>query len=298
MAAPSTPAAEVLIDVALVRALLETQHPDLSGLALKEIGVGWDNATFRLGSELAVRLPRRSFSAALIENEQRWLPEIADRLPIPVPSPLRKGAPGVGYPWSWSILPWLRGESADLEPLEPDQAQPLARFLKALHVSPPADAPKSKVRGVPLSERVASVEDRMQRLAHKTTLVTPDIRRAWESGLTAAENYEPTWIHGDLHARNILVENGKITGIIDWGDMTSGDRATDLAAFWMVLPTSKSRETAVAEYGDVPLATWLRARAWAVFFGTVLLDTGMVDHPQHAKIGELALRRVAEGPFT
>jgi aminoglycoside phosphotransferase (APT) family kinase protein len=292
-----TPAAEVAINSALVRSLLETQHPDLSGLLLEEVTAGFDNAVFRLGPKLAVRLPRRFAAAALLEHEQKWLPLIANHLPVPVPSTLRIGRPDRGYPWCWSILPWLKGEAADLASLKPDQAKPLARFLRALHVEAPADAPKNKLRGVPLRQRAAAIEDRMQRLEQKTKFVTADIRKIWQSGVQAAEDERPTWIHGDLHARNILVEDGSISGVIDWGDMASGDRATDLAAIWMLLPSLGSRERAMSEYGAVPRATWLRARGWATLFGLLLLDNGLADNPRHAKMGELTLRRIAEGPY-
>jgi aminoglycoside phosphotransferase (APT) family kinase protein len=279
-----------------VRSLLETQHPDLSGLSLEEFAAGWDNFTFRLGNELAVRLPRRSAAVPLLEHEQKWLPRIARQLPIRVPAALRIGRPGSDYPWSWSILPWLEGEAADLVPLEPDQAEPLARFLRALHVSAPANAPKNKSRGIPIRQRATSIEDRMRRLEHKTTLLTSNIRKAWQSGLQAGEDEEPTWIHGDLHARNILVKDGVISGVIDWGDMASGDKATDLAAIWMLLPTIESRVDAIEKYGNASSTTWLRARAWAVLFGILLLETGLADTPRHAKMGELILRRVGEGP--
>src|SRR5262245_12741960 len=106
------PAAEVAIDAALVRALLTEQHEDLAGLPLVDVAEGWDNRLFRLGDDLAVRLPRRAASAALIEHEQRWLPELASRLSLPVPVPLRVGRPSGGFPWSWSVVPWLSGESA------------------------------------------------------------------------------------------------------------------------------------------------------------------------------------------
>jgi len=292
----STPSAEVIIDTALVRILLETQHPDLAGLFLQEFATGWDNATFRLGPELAIRLPRRSAAVTLLEHEQKWLPAIARQLPLPVPVPLRVGRPGAGYPWSWSIVPWLKGESAARIPPEPDQAEPLARFLRALHVGAPLDAPKSEVRGIPLRKRAASIEERMRRLERKTPVMSTRIQEAWQAGLQAEEDREPTWIHGDLHSRNVLVDNGVITGVIDWGDVTAGDKATDLAAIWMLLPNLESRVHAMEKYGNASRATWLRARAWAVLFGVLLLDIGLVDNPRNARMGELTLGRIAEGP--
>jgi aminoglycoside phosphotransferase (APT) family kinase protein len=292
----STPPAEVTIDIALVRILLQKQHPDLADLPLEDYAGGWDNATFRLGCELAVRLPRRSAAVALLEHEQKWLPTIAGRLPIPVPVPLRIGRPGAGYPWCWSIVPWLKGETADRAPLQSNAAEPLARFLRALHVAAPPNAPTSEVRGVPLKKRATSIEERMRRLEKKISVITPSIEKAWQAGLQAEEDREPTWIHGDLHSRNVLVDNGKISGVIDWGDMAAGDKATDLAAIWMLLPNLESRVQAIEEDGNTSQATWLRARAWAVLFGVLLLDIGLAESPRNARIAELTLRRVTEGP--
>jgi len=290
------PEAEVLVDTETVRALLKTQHPDLADLPLSEVAAGWDNFLFRLGANRAVRLPRRLASASFLEHEQRWLSTIAHRLPLPVPVPLRLGKPGDKFPWPWTIVPWLTGETADLVPLKADQAKPLARFLHALHVVAPADAPRNPSRGVPLQERATSVEERMHRLVQKTSLINPLVRKAWESAVQAPQAELATWIHGDLHPQNVLVEDGELRAVIDWADIAGGDSATDLASIWMLLPTVAARESAIAEYGSVPNATWSRALGWAVNLGTVLLETGLVDDPRHAKIGELTLQRIVEGP--
>ena len=290
------PRAEVLVDCEAVHVLLKAQHPDLAELTIQEVAEGWDNFIFRVGTGMAVRLPRRLASVANLEHEQRWLSTIAQHLPIPVPAPLRIGKPCARYSWPWSIVPWLTGEPADLEPLKADQAKPLARFLRALHVAAPADAPKNPSRGVPLQERATSVEERTHRLVQKTSLINPLVRKAWESAVQAPQAELATWIHGDLHPQNVLVEDGELRGVIDWADIAAGDSATDLASIWMLLPTVAARESAIAEYGSVPNATWSRALGWAVNLGTVLLETGLVDDPRHAKIGELTLQRIVEGP--
>ena len=177
------PDAEVVVDTETVRALLRAQHPDLADLPIQETAAGWDNFIFRLGEGMSVRLPRRLASVAMLEHEQRWLRVIAPQLPISVPAPLRIGKPGDQYPWPWSVVPWLSGETADLAPLRADQAKPLARFLRALHVAAPADAPKNPARGVPLQQRAAAVEERMQRLGQKTSLVGSTVSKVWESAL-------------------------------------------------------------------------------------------------------------------
>jgi aminoglycoside phosphotransferase (APT) family kinase protein len=292
----SSPAAEIVIDCDLVRSLLRAQHPDISELPLEQVATGWDNVTFRLGEEMAIRLPRRSATVLPLQHEQKWLPVIAENLPLPVPSPLRIGKPGSQYPWPWSILPWLKGKTADLVSLNPDQGKSLAGFLSALHVPTPADAPKNPSRGVRLTERAASVEERMHRLEQKTSLINSIVWRAWQSAVQTAQDEPPTWIHGDLHPGNVLVEGGRLSGIIDWADIAAGDRATDLGSIWMLLATVESRESAISEYGNVSSATWSRAIGWAILLGGLLLETGLVDNPVHAKIGEVTLQRIAEGP--
>lgn len=288
-----TPASDVEIDTTLVCRLLEAQHPDLAHLPIHPVDVGWDNAMFRLGDRLVVRLPRRQAAAKLIEHEQTWLPLLADHLPIPVPNPCRIGKPALGYPWRWSVLPWLAGTPADQEEPSANQAKCFASFLRSLHIPAPFNAPLNPVRGVPLHQRAASVEERMQRLETKTNLITQTIKNTWNLALNTPIDVEAKWLHGDLHARNVLVEKGAIAGIIDWGDMTAGDIATDLASIWMLFSNRKVRQEVVAEYANVSEATLQRAKGWAVLFGVFLLDTGLVDRSRHAAMGEKTLHRIA-----
>lgn len=292
-ASAGTPVSELNIDAALVHRMLVDQHPDLAHLPIRPGDVGWDNVMFRLGDQHCVRLPRRKAAASLIEHEQTWLPSLAHHLPIAVPVPLRIGLPSADYPWRWSVLPWLSGQAADQAPPCTNQAQQLGLFLKALHRPAPASAPHNPVRGVPLSQRAASVEARMQRLEATTNRITDRIRHTWQAALNAPAEFSPRWLHGDLHPRNVLVENGVITGIIDWGDITAGDAATDLASIWMLFADPKARLQALAAYGDVSESMRLRARGWAVLFGVVLLDTGLVDHPRHQVMGERILANVS-----
>lgn len=287
-----TPTAELEIDVDLVHRLLLEQHPDLARLPIQLVDAGWDNTMFRLGDRLVVRLPRRKLAATLIEHEQTWLPLIADRLPIAVPTPERIGLPADGYPWRWSVLPWLPGITADLAAPHPDLAQLFASFLRSLHVPAPSNAPQNAFRGVPLIQRAADVTQRMQRLKPKIDSIAPEIWEIWNLAVKTPIDVPPTWLHGDLHARNVLVDNGQISGIIDWGDITSGDIATDLAAIWMLFADRTARQQAICAYA-ISEATLQRAKGWAILFGVVLLDTGLVDNPQHADMGEKTLRRVA-----
>lgn len=288
----STPPAELELDPDLVHRLLLEQHPDLTHLPIQLMDAGWDNTMFRLGDRLSVRLPRRALAAELIEHEQTWLPVIADRLPIAIPTPYRIGLPTNDYPWRWSVLPWLPGVTANLLESHPDMAPILAAFLRSLHVPAPSNAPQNAFRGVPLMQRAGAVTERMQRLKLKIDSIAPKIWDLWDVAVNAPIDVPPTWLHGDLHARNVLVDRGQISGIIDWGDITSGDIATDLAAIWMLFGDRTARHHAICKYG-ISAATLQRAKGWAILFGVVLLDTGLVDNPQHAIMGEQTLRRVA-----
>jgi aminoglycoside phosphotransferase (APT) family kinase protein len=293
----SKPASDIEIDAALVRALLHEQHPDLAELPLLPIDSGWDNAIFRLGESLVVRMPRRIAVTKLIEHEQRWLPQLAPLLPIPVPAPVRFGTPAQNYPWPWSIMPWITGRNADLCEPRADQAERLAAFLSALHRPAPADAPANPYRGVPLHERAEHIVERIHRLEQQTTLLNADIVRIYEDAISAPIDVEPTWLHGDLHAGNLLVDDdGVISGLIDWGDMTGGDRATDLATLWMNLGDRTARENAMRACNGVSEATWRRAKGWAVFFGVTLGTSGLAGDARHAVMARRTLERIVDGP--
>ena len=290
-----TPAADLHIETAVVQALLREQHPDFADLPLRRLEAGWDNQLFRLGDRLAVRLPRREASAGLVLHEQKWLGLLADRLPLPIPAPVRVGEPGAGFPWRWSIVPWFTGVPVFQEAPRRARAASWREFLRALHVEAPADAPVNPYRGVPLSTRASVIEERLARLAH-TPLVTPAVHAAWEQALAAPIDVAPTWIHGDLHVLNALVDNGRLSAIIDWGDMARGDPATDLAAIWMLLPTRALREEAIEAYGPATDATWARTKGWVIAFATMMLDAGLAGDTRFAAMGEQVMRNFADGP--
>ncbi len=288
---PGTPRAEIEIGAELVRDLLRVQATDYASLLLATAGEGWDNVTFRLGQTLAVRMPRREAAAQLIVNEQRCLPVLAPRLPVATPAPVFAGRPGCGFPWSWSIIPWIDGEPVDLLPLGEDAGATLAGFLRALHRPAEAWAPSNPNRGCPLAQRVEKVGACIDRVAAASDLVTPAVRRAWDEALAAPAFEGRLWLHGDLHARNVLAHEGRIVGVIDWGDMCAGDPATDLGAVWGLLGHRVAREAALAAYApDADLLA--RAKGWAVLFGATLVDFGRIDDPRHAGIGEAILRRI------
>lgn len=289
------PAAEVDIDADLVRALLHDQHPDLADLALRQVAFGWDNVVFRLGDDLAVRVPRRRLAAALVEHEQRWLPVLAPALPLPVPAPVRLGRPAFGYPWSWSVVPWLAGRVAATHPPDDplDAATTLGGFLRSLHRPAPDDAPRNPYRGVPLAER------------HDLTLAGIDaiaalvdaaaVRRRWDELVGTPPWTGPAlWLHGDLHPANLLVRDGRLAGVIDFGDLTSGDPATDLMVAWALLPHD-AHATFRAAAGEIDDATWRRARGWALTHAVACLASS-ADNAVVAGIGRRGLAAVLADP--
>jgi len=291
-----TPAAELAVDADLARQLLSAQHPDLADLPIRIVGSGWDNAMFRLGEDLALRLPRRASAAQLLVNEQTWLPRLKDQLPLPIPAPIRTGLPSDQFPWPWSITPWMVGETADLSLPNADQGECLAGFFRALHRPAPAEAPRNPVRGVPLTSRIEAFQSRLPGLGAATSWLDGPIMAIWEQALAAPDDAEPTWIHGDLHPRNVLVDQGRLSAIIDWGDMAQGDRASDLAAVWMLLPDFGAREAAIAGCPEVSQATWQRARGWAVLYGVMLMSAGLIDDPRMVTIAERIFGNLRNGP--
>jgi aminoglycoside phosphotransferase (APT) family kinase protein len=190
----------VSIDATLVRALLAAQHPDLAHLPITAVGGGWDNRLFRLGDDLAVRLPCRPESAPLVEHEQRWLPVLGPLLPLPVPVPVRGGRPDQGYPWAWSVVPWFEGRSL-LDTAVDDEtasARTLAGFLQALHKPASDDAPSNPWRGVPLSARTPVLHGHLEQLGADVDRVS--VERTWNAVLAAPSwPGPPVWIHGDFH---------------------------------------------------------------------------------------------------
>ena len=288
-----TPAAEVMVDAPLVQDLLEEQHPDLAAHTIELLDVGWDNFMFRLGKTMTVRLPRREMAASLIANEQDWLPSLARSLPIPISAPLRTGNPSEAYPWKWSVLPWFNGAPANENPPMNGEAVRLAYFLRALHQDAPTSAPVNVHRGKALSEKSDAVSVRLSNVQSMTAGFDSVLKAVWFRSLNAKSSSNICWLHGDLHARNILVDSGKISAIIDWGDITSGDVATDLASIWALFEDADARAMALESYG-ADADEIARAKGWAIVFGSILLDTGLVDNPRHAKMGIDTLRRVAE----
>lgn len=284
------PPTEVTVDEGLIRALLRSQHPDLAGLPLRHAATGWDNVTYRLGDRLAVRLPRISGAAPLITAEQTWLPWLASRLPVPVPVPVRRGEPGAGFPWPWSVVPWVAGRAAGSEPLDASQSGVFGRFLASLHQPPPAGFPRNDYRGVPLT----AIDEMMRAKFGSVDLpFSGAIRERWDEAVRAPIDVAQTCVHGDLHPRNLVVDQGRLAAVLDWGDMTAADPAADLAAAWLLFPVTAHAGVWDA-YGQITAHTLTRAAGWAVFFGVTLLANGLPGDPALTGIGRATLERVCQ----
>jgi aminoglycoside phosphotransferase (APT) family kinase protein len=287
------PAAEVDVSADLVRRLLAAQHPDLAGLPVEVIANGWDNLMFRLGADMIVRMPRRAAAARLVAHEQRWLPVLAPRLPLPIPVPVRVGTPALGYPWLWSIVPLLPGQiAARRPPADPrGSALSLGGFLGRLHQPAPQDAPENPVRGVPLADRGEADAANMMQLAGLIDGTAVARRRA--AALDAAPwAGSPVWLHGDFHPANILVNDGRVSGVIDFGDLTAGDPAADLAVAWMLLPGTchQAFRDAYSRSGGPAIGAddWARAEGWALALSLAFLAHS-ADNPLMASIGQRTL---------
>ena len=300
-----TPVAERAIDAALVRRLISEQCPQFAGHDVQPFESGWDNAIFRIGSTHLARMPRREMAVPFARNEHLCLPALAAHLPTPVPVPVFVGTATAAYPWPWSIVPWLEGTPAAGQPLNPQGAMQLARFWATLHSLPaetlPGDITPSTVRGVPLGNRRESFEDRLPRLAALGEPLSPSLQAVWANALAAPRSSAGVIIQGDPHARNVLTRNGELAAVLDWGDITVGDAACDLASFWMLVHDTATRDEAVdlyhrrAGHADALAdfdALITRAKGWALLYGALLRVTGLVDNPVHAEMGGLTLRNI------
>jgi aminoglycoside phosphotransferase (APT) family kinase protein len=285
------PAADVQVDVPLVRRLVAAQFPQLAGLVVEPVeSAGWDNTIFRLGSDLAVRLPRRRVSADHVSNEHRWLPVLAPQLPLPVPVPLGRGVPGEGYPWQWTVCRWLTGELAALAPVADmrEVATKAARFVAALQAIDPAGGSVHEFRGLQLAAHAGNADAAAAAL-HDAVDIDSALR-VWEAALAEpAWTGQPVWMHGDLHPANLLVSRGELSAVIDFGLLGVGDPACDLTVAWAYL-SADARETfrSVLAVDD---ATWSRGRGWALLFG-LRAAAYSADNPLLADIGRYTIAQI------
>lgn len=282
---------EIPTDPALVRRLLAGQFPHWAGLPIEALPLGGtDNAIYRLGDELSVRLPRRGdWAAGSLDHELEWLPRLAPHLPLAVPLPVARGAPAEGYPHEWSVFTWLEGDDATSAPLDRrGAAAGLAGLLAALWRIDPAGAPPPRSRGGSLRPRDEWVRNGIAALGD---LVDAEaVTAAWEAALAAPEwDRPPVWVHGDLDLRNLLVRDGRICGVIDWNLVCAGDPACDVKVAWAVLDAET--RPAFRALLEIDEATWARSKGWALSQAVIALPYYLHTYPA---IVEQAWRWLAE----
>ncbi|GAA3955070.1 aminoglycoside phosphotransferase family protein [Actinoplanes auranticolor] len=274
----------IAVDAEQVRRLVAEQFPRLAGLAVEPVADGgWDNWTFRLGPDRLVRLPSAAEYAQAVDKEHRWLPVLASRLPLPVPTPLARGGPGAGYPFPWSIYQWLDGEPARVERIaDPVRfALDLAEFLAALRGIEAAGGPQPGLHNWFRGGTLRTYEQEVRRaLATLDGRVdTGPARDIWASALDARWDGVDRWFHGDVAAGNLLLDGGQLAAVIDFGTCGVGDPACDLAVAWTLL--SADGRQAFRKRLPVDEAMWARGRGWALW-KTLATCASSVDDPERA----------------
>ncbi|MFB9932005.1 aminoglycoside phosphotransferase family protein [Amycolatopsis halotolerans] len=293
---------ETAITADLVRDLLREQHPDLAGLAIREVPGGWGNQMWRLGDDLAVRVQRMDPTPELQLKERRWLPVLAPRLPLPVPTPVRFGEPSARFPKHWTVMTWVPGEPLDHGTISrgAHAADTLAAFLRALHVPAPAEAPVAVDRGAHPRDCTAGFEKFLQAVGLDD--LAADVRAVWADAAAAGlQEGPPVWVHGDLHPANVVVSDGTLSGVVDFGDLFAGDPAWDLAAAWVLLPEGTASRF-FDSYARADESSIRRARGLAAMKSLFLIlmgqngDRGLPGGKPHwGPAGRAALDRVLKG---
>ncbi len=279
-----------VIDDALVRRLVAAQFPQWADLAVRPIAVGgWDNKTFHLGEHMIVRLPSAAEYSPQVEKEHRWLPKLAPLLPLPIPTPLALGEPSSGYPWRWSVYRWIEGDTAAPERIGDlsEFATCLARFLIALQRIDPTDGPRpgphNFFRGGSLT--IYDADTRQAIAVLKGRIDAAAATEVWEAALRTTWDRLPVWIHGDVSAGNLLVRQGRLSSVIDFGQLGVGDPACDLSIAWTLFH-GKSRE-AFRTMLPLDRGTWARGRAWTLWKALIvaagLTETNAIEgsRPRH-----------------
>ncbi len=283
------------IDVQLISALLNAQLPAWSDLPIEALSSeGTDNAVFRIGSDLVARLPKVEWAAGQPAREHQWLSFLASKLPLEIPASIVLGLPGFGYPWHWSVHSWSSGKSATRVDLEnPAAAERLAGFLAAMRAINASGGPESGAensqRGVPLTERDASVRRALEELHDEPGIAAATA--VWDDALSApACCSEPVWLHGDLQPTNLIMRHGQLAAVIDFGLMGVGDPACDLMAGWTCFGRVSRRIFLSATKADE--ATVRRGRGWAVSTALIALAYYRHTNPVMAQTSRSTMAEV------
>jgi aminoglycoside phosphotransferase (APT) family kinase protein len=267
------------ITVDVVRRLIEEQFPQWADQPIAPVEHdGWDNTSFRLGDSLVVRLPSSDGYVPQIAKEHRWLPVLAAHLPLPIPSPVALGAPGVGFPRPWSVYRWLPGQHAaasritDVERFAADLGDFLAALQQVEATDGPAAGDHSCWRGADLAvydhDTRRAVDDLAERVDCDAVL------SVWEQAMATSWAYAPVWVHGDVSASNLLTVDGHLSAVIDFGCSAVGDPACDLVAAWTMFDGDSRR--AFRDHVALDDDTWARARGWALWKALLTYREGLL----------------------
>jgi aminoglycoside phosphotransferase (APT) family kinase protein len=282
----------------LVQRLVAAQFPEWADLPVTPVPrQGWDNRTFRLGDELAVRLPSADGYVAAVAKEDRWLPVLARHLPLPVPAPVATGRPGRGYPFPWSVRRWLPGETLDRAGglYRPAVVEDVGELLVALTGVPPSPGPAagahSAYRGCPLEHYDTDVRTSLDALGDRVD--AGRCRRVWAEALAATGERGPRWFHGDLAVGNLLAADGRLAAVIDFGTCGVGDPSCDLVIAWTFF-TADERQVLRRVVGQ-PDDPWRRARGWALW--KALLTMAHASSPDEEAESTRVLAQVLDDPI-
>jgi aminoglycoside phosphotransferase (APT) family kinase protein len=280
---------EVATDAALVRRLLEAQFPQWADLPIDRVASsGTDNALYRLGDGMVVRLPRIDWAVDAVEKERSWLPVLAPHLPVEVPLPLATGEPGEGYPWPWTVYSWLDGENPPIGGGTVALARELAAFVRALRRVDATNGPRTG-RGGPLGPEDSSVRKALEQIDDEVDVTAATA--VWEEALAApAWDGPPLWLHGDLMASNLLLRGGRLSAVIDFGTCGVGDPSCDLLPAWNFLPADA--RAVFRDALDVDDASWARGRGWAVAKAVQAIPYYKETNPALANNGRHVLREL------
>jgi aminoglycoside phosphotransferase (APT) family kinase protein len=269
------------IDAALVRRLIAQQFPQWADLPVTPVQVdGWDNRTYRLGATLTARLPTHASYVAAVDKEHAWLPVLGPRLPVEIPEAVAKGAPGEGYPHPWAIRRWIDGRTASHETVTdlPGFAEAIAAFIRALQAVDPTGGPLAGAHSFQRGGPPAYYHDEtIEALAALKGRIDTDLaREVWDAALATTWDRPPVWFHGDIANGNLLVRDGRLSAVIDFGTSGVGDPACDLVIAYTFF--SGASRAAFREAVDQDAGTWARARGWALWKALITEDLRVVDN--------------------
>jgi len=286
------------LDAGLAERLVRAQFPQWADLPVRPVDLpGWDNRTFRLGDAMSIRLPTGPWYALQVEKEQRWLPVLAPQLPLPIPTPVAQGRPGQGYPYAWSVYRWIDGQPARRDTIGSltTFATDLAGFLAALQRADATDGPQpgrhNFFRGAPLDTYEREARDAITELGGD--IPGRAAHRILDEALRAEWPGAPVWFHGDVATGNLLVTDGALSGVIDFGTSGVGDPACDVVIAWTLL--DEESRAAFRRTLGVDDAMWARGRGWALW-------KALITYAQHRRdddpVAAADVRRVLGEIFT